>query len=268
MKNYKSIKKNIIKENGISISDFENSINKRSSTNYNIFPKTRLRRLRKNEAIRDLLQETHLSIKDLVVPLFVQEGINNKIEIESMPGIFRFPVDKILEEVKEIVSLGIRAIILFGIPLEKNEYGNNSFYQNGIVQQAIGKIKAAFGDKLAVISDVCLCQYTSHGHCGIVNNNEIDNDETLKTLAKVALSHAKAGADIVAPSAMMDGQVKILRDFWMKINIMRHLLWGIQQNKHHRFFLHFEMQHILYPFLEIDSLIKCLTQIQGKHIEK
>jgi porphobilinogen synthase len=268
MKNYKSIKKNIIKENGISISDFEKSINKRSSTNYNIFPKTRLRRLRKNEAIRDLLQETHLTIKDLVVPLFVQEGINNKIEIESMPGIFRFPVGKILEEVKEIVSLGIRAIILFGIPLEKNEYGNNSFYQNGIVQQAIGKIKAAFGDKLAVISDVCLCQYTSHGHCGIVNNNEIDNDETLKTLAKVALSHAQAGADIVAPSAMMDGQVKILRDFLDENKYYETLIMGYSAKQASSFFSPFrDAAHSLPTFGNRQSYQMPYTNSREAHRE-
>jgi porphobilinogen synthase len=210
MKKYKTLKKNT-QEDVNNKEDFKYILN-HFDMNYNIFPKMRLRRLRKNEAIRDLLQETHLSVKDLVVPLFVQEGIDNKVEIESMPGIFRFSIQSILKEVKEIVSLGVKAIILFGIPSKKDDYGNNSFDKNGIVQQAIKIIKDTFGDDLVVITDVCLCQYTSHSHCGIIEGNRINNDHTLNVLAKIALSHAKSGADMVAPSAMMDGQVKILRD--------------------------------------------------------
>ncbi len=210
MKRYKTLKKNSQK-NSNNKDDFKYILND-FNANYNIFPKMRLRRLRKSVAIRDLLQETHLSIKDLVVPLFIQEGIDNKVEIESMPGIFRFPIQSILKEVEEIVSLGVRAIILFGIPSRKDNFGNKSFEKNGIVQQAIKIIKDTFGDELVVITDVCLCQYTSHSHCGIIKDNRIDNDRTLNILAKIALSHVKLGADIVAPSAMMDGQVKMLRD--------------------------------------------------------
>ena len=211
MKRHKTLKKNT--QEDVEDKEVFKSILNHFDMNYNIFPKMRLRRLRKNEAIRDLLQETHLSVKDLVVPLFVQEGIDNKVEIESMPGIFRFSIQSILKEVKEIVSLGVKAIILFGIPSKKDDNGNNSFDKNGIVQQAIKIIKDTFGDELVVITDVCLCQYTSHSHCGIIDgNSRINNDHTLNVLAKIALSHAKSGADMVAPSAMMDGQVKILRD--------------------------------------------------------
>jgi porphobilinogen synthase len=210
MKKHSTSKKNI-QENLESKVNFKHYLN-RSNESYSVFPKMRLRRLRKNEAIRDLLQETHLSIKDLVVPLFVQEGISKNVEIESMPGIFRFSLKTLLKEVEDIVALGIKAIILFGIPSKKDGFGNSAFDKDGIAQQAIKTIKDTFGEKLVVITDVCLCQYTSHGHCGIIKNNKVDNDRTLDTLAKIALSHATLGADMVAPSAMMDGQVKILRD--------------------------------------------------------
>lgn len=180
--------------------------------NYELFPKMRLRRLRKTAAIRELFQEIRLSPKDFVTPLFIQEGTNKNLEIESMPGIFRYSPDKILEEIDYISTLGIKAILLFGIPLKKDLNGKNSFNDKGIVQETIKSIKKNFGDKLAIITDVCLCQYTSHGHCGIIQGKEINNDKSLEILSKTALSHAIAGADIVAPSAMMDGQVKAIRD--------------------------------------------------------
>jgi porphobilinogen synthase len=179
---------------------------------YELFPKMRLRRLRKNAAIRELFQEIRLSPKDFVMPVFVQEGINKNLEIESMPGIFRYSSDKIIEEMDHISTLGIKGIILFGIPLKKDLNGKNSFNDKGIVQETIKTIKKNFGDKLVVITDVCLCQYTSHGHCGIFQGRDINNDKSLDILSKTALSHAVAGADIVAPSAMMDGQVKSIRD--------------------------------------------------------
>lgn len=201
-------------ENKLRVKDnhYFDSFESLSDKNYTIFPKTRLRRLRKNEAIRDLLQEVHLSVKDMIMPLFVQQGINENIEIESMPGIFRFTEKNILKEIEQIVSLGIKGIIVFGIPSLKNNIGTYAFEKDGIVQKTIKSIKEVYDDKLAVITDVCLCQYTSHGHCGIVKDNIIDNDDTVKILSKIALSHAKAGADIVAPSAMMDGQVRMIRD--------------------------------------------------------
>lgn len=180
--------------------------------NYELFPKMRLRRLRRTAAIRELFQEIRLSPKDFVTPLFIQEGTNKNLEIESMPGIFRYSPDKILEEIDYISTLGIKAILLFGIPLKKDLNGKNSFNDKGIIQETIKSIKKNFGDKLAIITDVCLCQYTSHGHCGIIQGKEIDNDKSLDILSKTALSHAIAGADIVAPSAMMDGQVKTIRD--------------------------------------------------------
>jgi porphobilinogen synthase len=206
---------------------------------YNMFPRMRLRRLRKSEAIRDLLQETRLSSKDFVYPLFIQEGIKKNIEIESMPGIFRIPIEKAMDEVEQVVSLGIKAIVLFGIPKEKDQSGKASFDNNGIVQRAVKMIKDSYGGSLVVITDVCLCQYTSHGHCGILSNNhnnKIDNDETVKILSKVALSHAESGADIVAPSAMMDGQVKMIRDMLDANNYEDTLIMGYSAKQASSFF--------------------------------
>lgn len=175
------------------------------------FPVVRLRRLRKNAAIRDLLQETRLSVKDLICPIFIQEGITKPKTIESMPEIKRIPISKTIEEVQAISDLGINSVILFGIPAYKDRTARSAFDDKGGVQQSIGLIRKHFSDKIVIITDVCLCQYTIHGHCGIVINKKVDNDSTTRRLAKVAISHAKAGADIVAPSAMMDGQVMAIR---------------------------------------------------------
>ncbi len=266
MKNDKTLKNNK-QENSINTDNF-NNLKNNFSMNYNIFPKMRLRRLRKSEAIRDLLQETHLSIKDFVVPLFVQEGIDEKIEIESMPGIFRFPLGSILKEVQEIVSLGIKAVILFGIPSKKDDFGYNSFDPNGIVQQAIKIIKDTFGDKLVVITDVCLCQYTSHSHCGLIKDNRIDNDRTLNTLAKIALSHAKSGADMVAPSAMMDGQVKTLRDVLDENNYQDILIMGYSAKQASSFFSPFrDAAHSLPSFGNRHSYQMPFTNSREAHRE-
>src|ERR671930_828852 len=175
------------------------------------FPTVRLRRLRKNTAVRELLQELHLSAKDLICPLFIAEGAKEPSIINSMPEIQRIPLHKTIDEVQAISDLGIKAVILFGIPSNKDDKGSSAFSANGIVQQSTKLIRKHFGDKIAIISDVCLCQYTSHGHCGIVMDKKVDNDCTIDTLAKVAISHARAGVDFVAPSAMMDGQVKAIR---------------------------------------------------------
>lgn len=175
------------------------------------FPAVRLRRLRKSQAIRDLLQETHLSVKDLIAPVFVEEGLKKPQEIGSMPDIKRFPLSGLVDEVEKISNLGIRAVILFGIPSEKDLRATSAFDEKGIVQKSVETLRKQFGDKMAIITDVCLCQYTSHGHCGIIANGRIDNDSSIDTLARVAVSHARAGADIVAPSAMMDGQVQAIR---------------------------------------------------------
>ena len=177
----------------------------------NSFPNVRLRRLRTTSAVRDLLQETRLSSKDLIAPIFVQEGLKKTQEVPSMPDISRMPLSKLVVEVDRILELGISAIILFGLPLQKDANAKSAFNSDGIVQKSVEVLRKHFGNKVAIITDVCLCQYTSHGHCGLVVNKKIDNDKTIEALAKVAVSHARAGADIVAPSAMMDGQVQALR---------------------------------------------------------
>lgn len=184
---------------------------KKSNNSSNAFPNVRLRRLRTTPAVRDLLQETHLSAKDLIAPVFVQEGLKKPEEISSMPDIQRLPLGKLAGEVERISDLGIRAVILFGLPARKDEKAATAFDDKGIVQQSIELVRKQFGSKMAVVTDVCLCQYTTHGHCGLVMNKKIDNDSSIDTLAKVAVSHARAGADIVAPSAMMDGQVQAMR---------------------------------------------------------
>jgi porphobilinogen synthase len=181
------------------------------NTNYSQFPINRLRRLRQSSVLREMFSETHLSKNDLIYPMFVTYGSNIKNEISSMPGIFQFSNDKLLKECDEVVNLGIPAIILFGIPETKDEHGSGAYDDNGVVQTAIRNIKKEFPD-LLVITDVCLCEYTSHGHCGVVQDGKVLNDQTLELLCREALSHASAGADIIAPSDMMDGRVGAIRD--------------------------------------------------------
>ena len=193
-----------------------NHNNSTSSKKYRIyqspaFPIVRLRRLRKSPAIRDLLQETHLSVTDLISPIFVQEGITTPQSIMSMPDIQRIPLASLVDIVDKIVKSGIKALILFGIPRLKDKNARSAYNDDGIVQQSVEIIRKHFSDKIVIITDVCLCQYTTGGHCGILLRKKIDNDESIKILAKVAVSHAHAGADIVAPSAMMDGQVAAIR---------------------------------------------------------
>lgn len=174
------------------------------------FPYVRLRRLRYNEPLRQLVRETSLSVSDLVFPLFVTHGRDVKNEVGSMPGVFQYSVDLLPQETQDIAALGIPAVILFGIPEEKDDLGTSGYQPEGVVQQAVRTIKEAVPD-LLVITDVCLCEYTSHGHCGVVENGEVHNDKTLEFLARMAVSHAVAGADIVAPSDMMDGRVRRIR---------------------------------------------------------
>lgn len=171
----------------------------------------RTRRLRKTENIRRLVRENKLTIDDLIYPLFIEEGKNIEKEIKSMPGIKRFSLDRISSELDEVSELNIPAILLFGIPSEKDDTGTETWNENGIVQQAIRFIKKNY-PKLYVITDVCFCEYTSHGHCGVIHNNDVDNDATLVNLAKQTISHAKAGADMVAPSGMMDGSILAMRE--------------------------------------------------------
>ncbi len=174
------------------------------------FPRTRLRRLRKNERIRAMIRETELRVTDLVSPLFVCPGDGVKKEISSMPGNFQMSIDNLVEECRQTAALGILAVILFGIPSRKDPEGTEAYDPEGIIQKAVGAIKKAVPD-LIVITDVCLCEYTSHGHCGLVQGEKILNDVTLELLARQAVSHAGAGADIVAPSDMMDGRVGAIR---------------------------------------------------------
>ena len=175
-----------------------------------VFPEYRPRRLRKNEALRSLIRETHLSASQFVYPLFIMPGKNIRQEIPSMPGVFRISVDQLGGEAKELLQLGINSVILFGLPEKKDSMGSGAHAKDGIIQRAIKELKQK-APTLTVITDVCLCEYTDHGHCGCLINKEVDNDATLEILAKTALSHARAGADIVAPSDMMDGRVAEIR---------------------------------------------------------
>jgi porphobilinogen synthase len=174
------------------------------------FPKVRMRRMRQSEIIRGLVRETHLSVEQLIYPLFIAENIEEPREISSMPGIMQWPLKYVGQEAKRIAQLGIPAVLLFGIPSEKDEVGSQAYDSQGIIQQAIRRFKAEAPD-LLVMTDVCLCEYTNHGHCGVIDNGNVQNDESLKLLARMALSHVVAGADIVAPSDMMDGRVGAIR---------------------------------------------------------
>ncbi|HUT35967.1 MAG TPA: porphobilinogen synthase [Planctomycetota bacterium] len=174
------------------------------------FPVARPRRLRRTEAIRRLVRETRLAAEQLVLPLFVRPGQGVRKPIASMPGNFQLSVDELVKECREAAALGIPAVLLFGIPSSKDPVGSEAYAPDGIVQRACRAIKAELPD-LLVATDVCLCEYTSHGHCGVLKGQEVDNDATLELLARMALSHAQAGADIVAPSDMMDGRVGAIR---------------------------------------------------------
>ncbi len=171
----------------------------------------RPRRLRGSPAIRRMVRETTLNVEDLIYPIFVRFGSHIREEIPSMPGIYRFTLDELEPEIREVQELGIPAIILFGIPEYKDEKATSAFEENGIVQEAVRLVKKLAPD-LFVITDVCMCQFTTFGHCGIVKDGKVLNDESLEILAKIAVSHVKAGADMVAPSAMMDGQVRAIRE--------------------------------------------------------
>lgn len=175
------------------------------------FPAYRPRRLRRNERLRDLIAETDISVRQLIYPMFVMPGKGEREEVVSMPGIYKQSVDNIVKEALEAGKLGVNSILLFGIPEKKDETGSEGYDPNGVIQKAVRELKKK-AKGLVVITDVCMCEYTSHGHCGIVKDGEVDNDETLEYLARMALSHAEAGADIVAPSDMMDGRVGVIRE--------------------------------------------------------
>jgi porphobilinogen synthase len=175
------------------------------------FPEYRARRLRRNESIRRMVRETHLRVEDLIYPMFSAFGSNIRKEILSMPGIYQQSIEHIVAEAKEVHQLGIPAVILFGIPEAKDAVGSDAYADSGIIQQTIRAIKEGV-PQLTVITDVCLCEYTDHGHCGVIKDGDVENDPTLRLLAAEALSHARAGADIVAPSDMMDGRVAAIRE--------------------------------------------------------
>lgn len=171
----------------------------------------RPRRLRFNKSIRELARETRLSASSLILPIFLIEGSNIKNSISSLEGHFHYSPDRVCEEVQDALSHGVNKFLLFGLPKEKDECGGQAYNDNGIVQQGIRAIKEKFGDSVYVITDVCMCEYTSHGHCGILNGQNVDNDLTVEHIKKIAVSHAKAGADMVAPSDMMDGRIAGIR---------------------------------------------------------
>lgn len=185
----------------------------------------RLRRLRKNEGIRRLVRENQLHKEDLVYPMFVIEGNDIKNPVDSMPGIYQYSIDRIHEELDRVVKAGVGAVLLFGIPEHKDETGSSAYDDNGIMQRAIRYIKEKYPD-IIVIADICLCEYTCHGHCGIIKNGEILNDETLPYLAKMAVSVAKAGADMVAPSDMMDGHTAFIRKSLDENNLSDVIIMG------------------------------------------
>ena len=174
------------------------------------YPTIRHRRLRYNPLVRDMVRETMLTKNDLIYPLFVVPGEKVKKEVKSMPGVFNLSIDELIKECREVRDLGIPAVILFGIPEHKDEVGSDAYNENGIIQRAVRAVKAEVKD-LLIITDVCMCEYTSHGHCGLLRGEEILNDETVSLLAKEAVSHAEAGADMIAPSDMMDGRVAAIR---------------------------------------------------------
>lgn len=170
----------------------------------------RHRRLRASDAIRSMVRENHLRPEDFIYPIFVSEGENVKSEVPSMPGVYQLSLDRLQEEIEEVVGLGIKSVLLFGVISEKDEIGSGAFADEGIIQQATRMIKK-LAPELLVVADTCLCEYTSHGHCGVIHDHDVDNDESLKLLARTAVSQANAGADIIAPSNMMDGFVAVIR---------------------------------------------------------
>jgi len=175
------------------------------------FPEYRPRRLRRNEKLRGMIRENELSVDHLVYPLFIKEGPGGRVAIPSMPGIDQLSIDAALSEIEELCGLSIPAVLLFGIPKEKDEVGSGAYDEDGIIQKAMRAIKGRFGSEMLVIADLCLCEYTSHGHCGSIKDGDVDNDATLAILCRAALAQGAAGADMIAPSDMMDGRIKAVR---------------------------------------------------------
>ena len=176
------------------------------------FPTVRMRRLRRTAAMRDMLNQVNIQPSNLIYPIFVDENIKKPVPIASMPGYSRLPIEQVASEGKQALEQGVKSVLLFGIPAKKDEAGTSAYAKDGVIQKATRSLKKQFGDDLVVVGDVCLCEYMSHGHCGLVKDGEVLNDETLDVLGKVAVSQVDAGVDIVAPSAMMDGQVLAIRE--------------------------------------------------------
>ena len=176
------------------------------------FPSIRMRRLRRTAAVREMLNQITIQPSNLIYPMFVEEDIEKPVPISSMPGYTRLPISQVAKEGRAILAQGVKAVLLFGIPAKKDDEGTSAYAKNGIVQQAIYELKKSCGDELVVVGDVCLCEYMRHGHCGLTKDGEVQNDSTLELLGKTAVSYAEAGVDIVAPSAMMDGQVAVIRE--------------------------------------------------------
>ncbi len=175
------------------------------------FPESRLRRLRRTDRLREMVRETRLAASDLIAPLFVKEGIPRPVPIDAIPGQQQHTLGSLVEESGRLAELGVPGIVVFGIPAGKDEAGSTAWAPDGIVQQALRMVRAEAGDRLVLIPDLCLCEYTSHGHCGVLRGETVDNDATLEAYARIALSYAEAGADLIAPSGMMDGQVGAIR---------------------------------------------------------
>ena len=175
------------------------------------FPDQRFRRLRRTERLRDMVRETALAPADFIAPLFVKEGVPRPVPIEAMPGQVQHTAASVVEECGELAEVGVPAVVLFGIPARKDEAGTPAWDADGVVQQTLRRVRAEVGDRLVLIPDLCLCEYTSHGHCGVIRDGAVDNDATLETYARIAASYAEAGADLIAPSGMMDGQVRTIR---------------------------------------------------------
>ncbi|MEM0950586.1 MAG: porphobilinogen synthase [Cyanobacteria bacterium P01_H01_bin.74] len=176
------------------------------------FPVNRKRRLRKTKALRNLIAETRVHPAQLVLPIFVHDNYNDQITIDAMPGVYQYSIEKTLAVADKALKAGIQSVLLFGVPSEKDQRGSTAWFEGGVVQQATRKLKTRFGTDLTVITDTCLCEYTSHGHCGVYLDGQVLNDPTLELLAKVAVSQAQSGADIIAPSDMMDGRIGYIRD--------------------------------------------------------
>ncbi len=188
------------------------------------FPHSRLRRLRRTDRLREMVRETALAASDLIAPLFVKEGIPRPVPIDAIPGQQQHTVASLVEECGRLAELGVPGVVLFGIPARKDDAGSTAWDPDGIVQQAIRMVRAEAGDRLVVTADLCLCEYTSHGHCGVVRGEAVDNDATLEAYARIAVSYAEAGADLIAPSGMMDGQVGAIR---RALDAQRHQQVGI-----------------------------------------